>query len=286
MPPVIYKSSRYPNNTFQGRPYEVGASFWMEAQFGTFDVSITADYTDFKIEMPTFQFESNIVSDSFNVTFPISDIGFSVDAGQVSSFEITFPKFSPTFFAGDIALEASVIALSASGVCYQVPSINVSASAVNISASGDITGSVTIVQPDPESGSEASGSYVFDGDLYLVLNLKTKSHSTYRDGNNNAIAQTGELTFSTQKEKNVSDAYVLAKSTGDVRFIAKSGENTERTHDLIFRVNDDANLVNKKVRLAKGLKGQVWQFSVLSPDGDHLEVQAIDLIVNKTKRRV
>ena len=286
MPPVIYKSKLYPSNFPQGRAYIVGASFWLNSELASFDALFQAYHGSTSILMPPFNFEAEVVSDSLTVVFPISTASFSVISGGVAKLDICFPKFVPKFGAESIILEASVIGLSAEGVCYQLNTINVEASAIKITAEGEVHGSITIIQPDPETGSDAKGAYTFEGDLYIVVNLKTKSHTTYRDGNNNALAQTGELTFSSAKDKNVSDAYILARSTGDVRFIAKSGENVERTHNLVFRVNDDGNLVNKKIRLAKGLKAQGWQFSVLSPDSEKLEVRAIDLIVNKSKRRV
>ena len=286
MPPDIYKSSRYPTNLIKRRLTATSASFWLEFYFPSFETNLIAGHSEFNISMPSFSFVGEAESNSFNAIFPISEIDFTVISGGVSALNVQFPSFLSSFLSNDISLDASVINISASGICYQVPSIKASLSAIEITSSGEINGSVTIISPDSETGSDNGCAYNFDGDLYLVLNLKTKAHSTYRDGNNNAIAQTGELTFSSQYDKNVSDAYILSKSTGDVRFVSKSGENTERVRDLTFKIDDAGTLRNKKVLLAKGLKSQTWQFSVLSPDSEHLEVRAIDLIVNKTKRRV
>ncbi len=253
--------------------------------FTPFSFNANSGVTYLDVEFPVFNFNGEIVSNSFTAQFKPFEAKFNVLSGTVSRFDIDFNPFEAVFYSSDISVESAAIKLSATGVVYQIPTINVSVDAIHISSDGTVTGSVTIVPPAIESG-DGDDAYLFTGELYIVLNLKTGAHSEYRDGNNNALATTGELTFNSQKTKNVSDVHILSRSDGEVRIVAKSGENIERTHDLTFNVDEDGNLKNKKLALAKGLKSTNWQFSVGAPDKKDLEVRSIDLQVNTLKRRV
>jgi len=286
MPPNILNSGINKTQFFSGRPYVYAGSSWFNTEFKPFDFKVYAGSSSFLFQFPSFTFEAESVSDKFTIVFPVFNAELSSVSGTISDINVVFPSFASNFSSETIELEAAVIRVTASGVVYQIPSINVSVNAVDISADGTVAGSITIVDPDIEFGSGGDDKYIFTGDTYIVLNLKTAAHSEYRDGNNNAIAQTGELTFSSAKLKNVSDAYVMSRSDKDVRLVVKSGENTERTYDITFNVDDLGNLKNKKVALAKGIKAANWQFSIGSPDGAALEVRGIDLKVSKLKRRV
>jgi hypothetical protein len=258
---------------------------WFNTNFNTFSFNAVSGETYLKFALPVFSFNGEVVSNNLITSFNPFDVNLNVLSGTVSNLSADFSPYIALFSSSSIAVEAAAIKLSSTGVVYQIPTISISVNTITISSDGSVSGSVTVVEP-PNSSGDGSDAYTFSGEMYIVLNLKTGAHSEYRDGDNNALATTGELTFSSQHVKNVSDAHILSRADGDLRVIVKSGENIERTHDLTFNVDDAGNLKNKKLALAKGIKSTNWQFSVGSPDGDKLEVRSIDLQVNTLKRRV
>ncbi len=286
MPPTIYKSGLFVSNYPAGRQYIHAGEAYIAGQFSPFTATFTTGSSSIHIAMPSFDVSFSSESDNIQLAFPIFGASFTSNAGSVSTFDITLPSFLSSFGAGDISLEATTYAVSVEGTCYQLQTISLDAEAINITLDGDISASVTIIAPDPEEGSDSDVAVVFEGDVYIVLNLKTKSHTTYMDGNNNAIAQTGELSLGGSNYKNVSDVYLLSRATGTPELIVKNNEETERTYDISYGEAGQAVLRNKKLPLAKGLRGSDWQFSVVSTEDNHLEVRGIELIVNKLKRRV
>jgi len=281
MPPSIYKIGRNARNYPSARPYVRADNFWLNAVFPSFNFSMLGGTSSLSITFNNFEANFEIASNGFNIVFPVNDISFEALSGTISSFDISFPLFTNSFSADNISLDAYAISISSKGLIRQIPTISVAAEITDILLDGTVTGSVTIVSPD-----DSSSGYVFSGEEYIVLNLKTGAHSEYRDGNNNSIATTGDLSFSSAFMKNVSDMYLLSRSDDDISVIVNNGENTERFIDVTFNADDAGNLKNKKVRLAKGLKSNNWSFAVLAPDGANFEVRSIELIVNKTKRRV
>jgi len=286
MPPTIYKSGLFVSNYPTGRQYIHAGEAYIAGQFSPFTATFKTGSSSIHIAMPSFDVTLSSESDNIQFAFPVFGASFTSNAGSVSTLDITFPSFLSSFGAGDISLEATTYAVSAEGTCYQLQTISLDSEAINIALDGGISASVTIIAPDPEEGSDSDVAIVFEGDVYIVLNLKTKSHTTYMDGNNNAIAQTGELSLGGSNYKNVSDAYLLSRATGTPELIVKNNEETERTYDISYGEAGQAVLRNKKLPLAKGLRGSNWQFSVVSTEDNHLEVRGIELIVNKLKRRV
>lgn len=211
---------------------------------------------------------------------------------SISDFElITIPSISGSGSIVGIRSSASVVVinnihgnatvtqLKADGTGLLVNTINGEANIFRIEAVGLAQLYSTVVQaPD--------GEYPYiSGDTYIVVNLRTKSHTTYKDGSSAAIAKTGEMSFDSFNDKNIADVYLLARATEDVELIVKNNEITERNYPVIFGTTGQANLKNKKVMLAKGLKGQNWQMSVVALD-DYAEVRSIEMLVNELKRRV
>jgi len=203
----------------------------------------------------------------------------------------------------NIVGDASVVEIEAAGTVAMVNSINGDASVLRIdlgSASfqaGGIDLSAAVVLITLDGSAVISQTQVFDtpadtdypyitGDVYIVVNLRTKTHTTYRDGSNDALARTGILDFGSIMMKNVSDAYVLGRADGDAEFIVDSGEETSRKYPLNYGVLTQAALKNKKLGLAKGLQAPGWQFAVVATGGRHSEVREVNLLVNELDRRV
>lgn len=125
----------------------------------------------------------------------------------------------------------------------------------------------------------------FSGSSYVVVNLRTKSHTTYRDGNNNCYAETGKMLLGSLKTKNISDAFILGRSGDGSTFGLTNDEVTKRNYDVSFK-SEHAELIHKKVKLAKGLRGVTWQVSFANQDESALEIRGVDIYVNPLKRHV
>lgn len=287
MPPRIFISGIRAINPPEIKPTFYGSDAWILAEFPAFSAEVTSVYSYFNIVFPSApEVSFTSTNDSIDITMPAFGASLQGAGGSIASFNAGFASFTGSFLSSQLALNADAIAITASGICYTISKIAVAADTITISVSGVVEPDSTIIEPITESSSEDELAALFTGENYIIVNLKTKAHSTYRDGNNNALAQTGELTFSSEHNKNVSDVYLSSRSTGDILLTTKSGEDIERTQTLRYGVNGQANLINKKVVLSKGIKAKGWQFSILSPEGSHCEVSSIDLIVNKLKRRV
>ncbi len=288
MPPRIYQSGVRAFNLPQPRWYDRAGDAWLGTTFPTFTASFNLGQSAFNIEMPMFSIDFSASEKNFYLAalMPSFEANFNVISGGSASFDITFKPF--TFKAGGQAIDcdATIFNISASGTVTQVAKIDVDANTLWMESNGDISGSVTIVAPDSSSSSTGIDSVTFSGETYLVLNLKTKSHTTYRDGNNNALAETGELVFNSNKMKNVSHVHMHSRASDTVEVILTTDETKERKYKAEFAVGGHANLRNKKIPVAKGIKGTNWQIGILAEDADHLEVRSIDLIVNELKRRV
>jgi hypothetical protein len=118
----------------------------------------------------------------------------------------------------------------------------------------------------------------------IVLNLRTKAHSTYLDGDLDAYATTGSLNFGSAKNNNVSDAFLLGRSTDSLEIDVWNDEETKRTYSVDFRNNDVAKLQNKKQPLAKGLTGTNWKFGFKNTNHSYAEVRNVDLFVGELRR--
>jgi len=286
MPPRIYKGSEYSLNYPSARPFVYAGAGSISANFVPFSVEVFAVNGELNISFKNFGFECFGANDSLVVSSSPFTVELLSNAGGTASFAISMPTMSAIISSGSIELEADVLAFSATGVCYQISNITADVSALKVSANGTIAGTIVVTPPVdvPSTGDELSE--VLSGNNYIVVNLHTKSHTTYRDGSNLAVARTGELDFSSQQLKNLSDVYLHARVSGDIELAVKSGEDTLRTYPVTFEDTTQPNLKNKKIQLAKGIRATTWQLSVVSPSSSHAEVRSADLIVNESKRRV
>ena len=206
----------------------------------------------------------------------------------------------------NIAGEASALQITAQGTMYATPLMrgDINIFEVQIEASGYFGNNLSmdkeavvismeglIVQSQNEAGevivipAEDDAEYPnISGDEYIVLNLRTKAHSTYRDGERTAFLKTGSLNFGTYTLKSISDLYVLSRAKGAAEVILTTKEDVERHYPLQFGENTQANLKNKKLPVAKGLRGANWTLSIVVPDESHMEIRGIDLFVTDLKR--
>jgi len=125
---------------------------------------------------------------------------------------------------------------------------------------------------------------LLSGDEYIVVNLRTKSHSTYRDGTRAAVAASPEMTFDSYTEKSVSDFYLHARAEKNTNLVVLSGESKERIYPLTYGENTQANLKNRRKPLAKGVRATNWKFTIVVPEDSHMEIRGIDLRVHDLKR--
>lgn len=122
------------------------------------------------------------------------------------------------------------------------------------------------------------------GEEYVVVNLRTKAHSTYRDGERTAVAKTGSLSFDSYTEKAISDMFLLSRAKGPMEVVVQTKEDIERRYPLQFGETTQSNLKNKKLPLAKGLRGANWTISIIVPDDSHMEIRGLELYVTDLKR--
>lgn len=120
----------------------------------------------------------------------------------------------------------------------------------------------------------------------VVLNLRTKAHSLYDETTLDAYAITGELLFSSYKNKNISDAFILSRSADEIEFTLWNDEITSRKYVISYESGEQPNLKNKKVKLAKGLVGTNWKMKIANVNQAFTEVRGIDLFVSELKRHV
>ncbi len=286
MPPVIYKGGRYAINNIQGRPYVVGSEGWLYSQFPNMQAALSSLSGILNVVMPAFSFEATTYWSNFE--FKVDHFTFvsSQLSGTIGALSVNMPSFIATVDGKAIVFDASVYGVTSFGSCIQIPNISIESNSIEVTADGELTGSVTIVSPDPSESDSSSEKLQFSGEYYLVLNLRTGSHTTYRDGNNNAIAETGVLDLGGLETKNISDAYINSRVAGNINLATTIDEKKERVYPVTYNNTDEPSLQNKKVKLAKGLNGQNWKFAISVAEEDFSEIRSIDLLVHKNKRRV
>ena len=174
--------------------------------------------------------------------------------------------------------------LTISGSIVQSTGIQLDKPSLIVTINGDVSQSTVITLPDFEDEVITDGSIT--GNNYIVVNLRTRSHTTYRDGNNNAYAKTGKMSFGSIKNKNVSDAFVFGRSDKAIELVILNDEITERAYEITYQENEQGNLKNKKCKLSKGLTGTNWEVAIRNKEAGFTEVRAIDLFVSELKRHV
>lgn len=184
--------------------------------------------------------------------------------GEASVVEIAMEASG--YFGNNLSMDKEVLLLSMEGLLVQ---------------GKDEDGDVVVIPSDDDTEYPN-----ISGEEYIVVNLRTKAHSTYRDGERTAVAKTASLNFGSYTDKAVSDMFILSRALGEAEVIVNTKEDVERIYPLHWGVTTQANLKNKKLPLAKGLRGSNWTISLVVPDESHLEVRGIELYVTDLKRHV
>jgi hypothetical protein len=190
----------------------------------------------------------------------------------------------------------NVLEIKASGSMHLTPLMRGDASVVEMTMEGSgfvsLSMSGSLIQGQDESGSpiiipaDDDVDYPnISGEEYIVVNLRTKAHATYRDGERTAVAKTASMDFGTYSQKAVSDMFMLSRAKGDMEVLVNTKEDVERRYPLSHGNTQQANMKNKKLPLGKGLKGVNWALSIVVPDEAHLEIRGIELLVTDLKRR-
>jgi hypothetical protein len=132
-------------------------------------------------------------------------------------------------------------------------------------------------------GDAYTAATVFNNNV-IVLNLRTKAHSIYREATLDAYAITGELLFGSNKNKNISDAFLFGRSNDAIELTVWNDEEKSRLYVVDYKSGTQGNLKNKKRPLSKGLYGTNWKFKVAKNGSTTAEVRSVDLFVNELKR--
>jgi hypothetical protein len=181
--------------------------------------------------------------------------------------------------------DASVVEVQIEASGFTSNNLSMDKEAVILSMTGymvqgqDEGGGIIVIPAD----DDVEYPYI-SGEEYIVVNLRTKAHSTYRDGERTAVAKTGAMNFGSYTDKSISDMYVLSRARGESEVVMTSGENVERRYPLTFGDTTPPNLKNKKRTLAKGLKATNWSVAIVVADESHLEVRGLELLVTDIKR--
>lgn len=185
--------------------------------------------------------------------------------------------------------DSSVTEIQIEGSAYVRSNISMDKELVLISMSGSIIqggyvdeGGVFV--PDVILADDDTEYPNISGEEYIVLNLRTKAHSTYRDGERTAAAKTATLDFGSSTSKAVSDLFMLSRAKGPIEVIMNTGEDIDRLYQVMYGETTQANLKNKKLKLGKGLKAANWSVMIVVPEDSHLEVRSLDLFVTDLKR--
>jgi hypothetical protein len=182
---------------------------------------------------------------------------------------------------------ASVVEVQMEGSAYVGNNLSMDKELIILSMEGLLVQGVDeegapIIIPAPDDGEYPNIS----GEEYIVLNLRTKAHATYRDGERTAVAKTASMNFGSYTDKAVSDLFLLSRAKGEMEVMVNTKEDVERRYPLTWGETTQASLKNKKLPLGKGLKGANWSISIVVPDESHLEVRGLELFVTDLKRHV
>ena len=194
---------------------------------------------------------------------------------------------------------AEVVQISGSGSMYQSAKLEGAMSVLELSMDGsghvvnrmDMDSNIllmsmrgVIVQDDNNVAIDDADYPFIEGETYLVVNLKTKAHSTYKDGERTAVARTASLNFGSFTQKIVGDMFILSRAKGSAEVIVSAGEEKKRHYPLVYGEQTDSGIKSKKLPLARGLKASNWEFEIVVPEDSHMEVRGLDLLVTDTKR--
>lgn len=199
-----------------------------------------------------------------------------VATGELSLLRVSAEGalYAPAVITG----EGACLQLSSSGRGFVAPTGSLAASPLALSMSGLLTQSATIAAVADEEYPNITG------ESYIVVNLRTKSHVTYRDGERTAFARTAGMNFDSFTEKAVSDAFLHSRAQGVGEFLTFPGEETKRSYPLEYGSTRQPAISSKHRPLAKGLKATNWSFGVVVPEDAHMEIRGMDLLASDTKR--
>lgn len=95
----------------------------------------------------------------------------------------------------------------------------------------------------------------------------------------------GVTDFGTMKLKYINSAYVHLRTDGDVAFRMVADEQRNRSG---YHISFDGRqgIHRRRRKLAKGVKGTVWQAEMRNVDGADMEVAKVELLLAKSKRAI
>lgn len=100
----------------------------------------------------------------------------------------------------------------------------------------------------------------------------------------NADFSTGDLDFSSEYQKRLSDFYAGMRSDGDLILTVTADESVEREYTLgTYNVD---HLKQRRVIVSKGAKGKYWRFAVRNTDGCDFEIDSMNVAAVPVARRI
>jgi len=102
-----------------------------------------------------------------------------------------------------------------------------------------------------------------------------------------AFVVTGDISFDTDKDKNVQYAYVQGIQDGDLTIstvVSRGGVRSLYWYDVLGR-DDTSDGSLRRIRLGRGVRGTQWQFRIDNVDGCAFSVSSISVLVDAVARR-
>lgn len=102
-----------------------------------------------------------------------------------------------------------------------------------------------------------------------------------------ASIETGDISFDSDKDKNVQYAYVQGVQDGDLTIstvVSRGGVRALYWYDVLGR-DDTSDDSLRRIRLGRGVRGTQWQFRIGNVDGCAFSVSSLSVLVDAIARR-
>lgn len=101
----------------------------------------------------------------------------------------------------------------------------------------------------------------------------------------NAVVRTSLLDYGSPNVKYVPDLYLHGRDySGDLAVTVTADETTEVSYQVPY--DGQTGIRNRRVKLAKGVRGRSWQFEVRNVSGCMMELESIEAPVAVSQRRI
>lgn len=231
---------------------------------------------------------SGVVASStiFNgqATLKMPSVIFEVDSPQIYNLNYTLPKVGLGFSIG-IGNQYSLVKT------LKIPQIHISThfSSNNIRQTWTFN---TITTAHSRYTNYNFNSYFKIGTKYFGVHTNGSIYELTGDrdfvgdvGETNILAEIDLPTssFDEQQMKVCSDAIVYGRCAGDVEIQVVLDEQEART-GYIVSFDDRIGMHRKRVKIPKGLLGDVWQFKIKNVNGSKFDLNAFEVFLRTVQR--